>query len=213
MFWSWIYDDRIDLTKLFQKLLQYGVRTCSKVTIAQCRYYGSSLSQIFDKNFVKSMVLLKELLNSWFDDFFFQWERISRFSTLWIAEERTKNLSHSNNSPSNQFTINLFSTINWFHGSFVKSLQCTVRKFATFSPTIFIQKFRQIKYFTKELYCKSIWRKNFRSGENFWNFHTVQCEHMWKLRKFALTQFLQQFRESNAFTRLKLIWREKIWWE
>ena len=41
---------------------------------AQCGNYGNSLSQIFDKNYVKAMVLLKKLLNSWFDEFFFQWE-------------------------------------------------------------------------------------------------------------------------------------------
>ena len=36
-----------------------------------------------------------------------------------------------------------------------------------FPPTIFLQKFRQIRYFTKELYCKSIWRKIFAVGEIF----------------------------------------------
>ena len=40
-------------------------------------------------------------------------------------------------------------------------------------PHEFLQKFRQINFFTKELYCKSIWRKNFAVGENFWNYHTV----------------------------------------
>ena len=46
----------------------------------------NSLSHLFRKNFVKAMVLLKKLLNSWFDEIFFQWERISRFSTLCIKD-------------------------------------------------------------------------------------------------------------------------------
>ena len=38
---------------------------------AQCGSYGNPLPRICDKNFGKSMVLLKKLLNgSWFDDFF-----------------------------------------------------------------------------------------------------------------------------------------------
>ena len=44
------------------------------------------LSHFFRKNFVKAMVLLNKLLNSWFDDISFQWwERISRFSILWTG--------------------------------------------------------------------------------------------------------------------------------
>ena len=31
------------------------------------------------------MVLLKKLLKSWFDEKKFQWERISRFSTMWYV--------------------------------------------------------------------------------------------------------------------------------
>ena len=42
-----------------------------------------------------------------------------------------------------------------------------------FSPTIFLQKFRQINFFTKETCCKSIWRKLFALRENFRNYHTV----------------------------------------
>ena len=50
---------------------------------AQCGNYGNSLSRIFGKNFVKVTVLLNKLLiKSWFDEIFFRWERISRFSTL-----------------------------------------------------------------------------------------------------------------------------------
>ena len=39
-----------------------------------------------------------------------------------------------------------------------------------------LQNFRQINCFTKELYCKSIWRKNFAVGENFRNYHIVRIE-------------------------------------
>ena len=48
----------------------------------QCGNCRNSLSHFFRKNFVKTMVLLKKWLNSWFDEIFFQWERISRFSTV-----------------------------------------------------------------------------------------------------------------------------------
>jgi len=50
--------------------------------VAQCGNCRNSLSHFFHKNFVKAMVLLKKLLKSWYDEIFFQWERISRFSTL-----------------------------------------------------------------------------------------------------------------------------------
>ena len=48
---------------------------------AQCGNYGIFLSCIFGKNFVKPTVLIKKLLKCWFDDLFFLWEWISRFST------------------------------------------------------------------------------------------------------------------------------------
>ena len=54
--------------------------------ITQCGNCRNSLSHSFRKNFVKAMGLLKKLLNSWFDEIFFQWERISRFSTLCITK-------------------------------------------------------------------------------------------------------------------------------
>ena len=71
-----------------------------------------------------------------------------------------------------------------------KSKLTTVWKFANFSPTIFLQKFRQIKYFTKELYCKSIWRKIFAVGENFWNFHTLRREFLVFRHYDAVSVFL-----------------------
>ena len=64
----------------------------------------------------------------------------------------------------------------------------TVCKFEKFFPHDILEKFRQINFFTKELYCKSIWRKIFAVGENFRNFHPV-----WAL----VTQFHEFFREIN----------------
>ena len=52
------------------------------VSHAQCGNYANSLSRIFGENFVKITVLLNKLLNSWFDEIFLWWERISRFSTV-----------------------------------------------------------------------------------------------------------------------------------
>ena len=58
---------------------------CEKIVAwAQCGNYGNSLSRIFGKNFVKVTVLLNKLVKSWFDEIFFWWERIFRFSTLWL---------------------------------------------------------------------------------------------------------------------------------
>ena len=46
------------------------------------RDYGNSLSQIFEKNFVKAMGLIKKLLNSWFDEFFSVRENFTFFHTV-----------------------------------------------------------------------------------------------------------------------------------
>ena len=56
-------------------------------------------------------------------------------------------------------------------------------------------------------YCKSIWRKIFAMGENFWIF---------TLCIMFLKYFRQKFRESNAFTKeitKELIWRNIFQWE
>ena len=69
----------------------------------ECGNYGNSLSRIFGKNFVKATVLLNMLLKSWFDEIFFWWERISRFSTLCAILIKGENLSYHilANVPSN----------------------------------------------------------------------------------------------------------------
>ena len=73
------FRESIDLMK---ELISRNIFSVKVFQVVLCT---EILSHIFDKNFVKSMVLLKKLLNSWFDDFFFQWERISRFSTVHCA--------------------------------------------------------------------------------------------------------------------------------
>ena len=45
----------------------------------------SSLTH-FWQNVVKVTFLLKKSLKSWFHEIFFQWERISRFSSLWYID-------------------------------------------------------------------------------------------------------------------------------
>ena len=53
------------------------------VRASQCGNYENSLSRIFDKNFVKSTVLLKKLLKSWFHEIFFSVrEHVSFFHTV-----------------------------------------------------------------------------------------------------------------------------------
>ena len=42
-----------------------------------------------------------------------------------------------------------------------------------FSPTNFLQKFRQSNFFTKELHCKLISRKFFEVGVNFRHYHST----------------------------------------
>ena len=59
-------------------------RFFEKIPWKQCGNYGNLLSHFFGKKFVKTTFLpAMNLLNSWFDEIFFQWERISRFFTLW----------------------------------------------------------------------------------------------------------------------------------
>ena len=58
------------LTSGFTTFLQ-KLREINAVWITQCGNCRNSFSHFFRKNFVKAMDLLKKLLNSWFDDFFF----------------------------------------------------------------------------------------------------------------------------------------------
>ena len=66
------------LISLVQPLLSRN--SCGKSVRAHCcRNCRNFLSHFFRKNFVKAMVLLKKLLNSWFDEIFF---RESKFIIL-----------------------------------------------------------------------------------------------------------------------------------
>ena len=65
-----------------------------------------------------------------------------------------------------------------------------------FFPHDFLQKFRQINFFTKELYCKSIWRNIFSVGENFWNY---------------TLQILLKFQFLKIWEHCVLIWNIVIW--
>ena len=87
----------------WEQIIHFSTLCC-----AQCGKCGNSLSRFFGKNFVKVTVLLKKLLKSWFHENFFQWERISRFSTL-CSVEKWKIYSHWNFFPSNQLFSDLFS--------------------------------------------------------------------------------------------------------
>ena len=49
---------------------------------AQCGNCRNSLSHFFRKNFVKTMVFLKKLLNSWFDEIFFSEREFLVFHTV-----------------------------------------------------------------------------------------------------------------------------------
>ena len=89
----------LDLFTLYKYLISRNfLEFCLEVEIAHCGTqfgnYGNSLLHIFGKNFVKVMVLLNKLLNSWFDEICFWWEGISRFSTMctvwqWISRFST----------------------------------------------------------------------------------------------------------------------------
>jgi len=83
------------------------------------RFFSWNHLQLFSKTFVKVTVLLKKLLNRWFDEILFWLERMSRFSTLcsntfltfsWKYVDFLKNVS------SNQLRIKFFSQ-KWFHGN------------------------------------------------------------------------------------------------
>ena len=51
-----------------------------------CGNCRNSLSHFFRKNFVKLMVLVIKLLNSWFDEIYFQWTRNSLPSKLFSRQ-------------------------------------------------------------------------------------------------------------------------------
>ena len=106
---------------------------------------------------------------------------------------------------------------SWFHE---KNFQWERENFSFYHtacyavmPRFFSQKFRQINVFTKELYCKLIWRKNFQVGENFWNFHTEQCEktrNSLSQKKISWNQLFSTYSKTVAFTKFLSKNRERF---
>ena len=72
MFWFFSWNQIIErnIRFFFVKPFWMGLRIFRE-TDSQCRNYGNLLSFFFGKNFVKVMVLLTKLLNSWFYEFLF----------------------------------------------------------------------------------------------------------------------------------------------
>ena len=82
------------------------------------------------------------------------------------------------------FTTFLYLYIILYDLQYPKIMRICMRYTMQFHYSIWkfaklMQKFRQIDVFTKELYCKSIWRKNFQMGENFWNYHCVPNKYFY----------------------------------
>ena len=74
----------------------------------------------YRKNSVKTMVLQQKVLNSYFDESFFQWERISHFSTLYtgileIMEILFEKImwKHKANSTELELQLSLFARISF----------------------------------------------------------------------------------------------------
>ena len=82
---SKLFTEEVVFTKIFQKIVVQKFRKNPQCETAQCGNYCDLVSHIFGKNFVKLTVLLKKLLKSWFDEIFFWWDQIFRFSTLWTV--------------------------------------------------------------------------------------------------------------------------------
>ena len=76
-FTNFLQSKKIQCIQQFHEIF-VKLKITYRTQCGNCRY---SLSHFFGKNFVKATVLLKKLLNRWFDEIFFS-ERISRFSTL-----------------------------------------------------------------------------------------------------------------------------------
>ena len=160
----------------------------SKLRDTQCGNNINSLSYNFDKNFVKATFLLKKLLKSWFHEIFFQWERKSCFSTLYVHTatvfvEKREIHCHANFFPSTQFIVKFFSEMLIWRNFYEKSVAVKFRNFHSaqcgnsgkFTLTHFWQIFRKSIVFTKEVSKELISRISFPVRENFSFFHSVQC--------------------------------------
>ena len=124
------------------------------------------MPQFLCKNSVKLTFYKRTLLLIWRKKFCVT----VNFTAVWKNIKR----DHAHEISWNQLFSNFFhKTLFWRKKGNFSRTQCNVVIWY-FSPQNFLKKVRQINVFTKELYCKSIWRKNFQVGENLWNYHTVR---------------------------------------
>ena len=136
------------------------------LTESQCGNYVNSFSYFFGKDFVKAKVLIK-LLNSWFHGIFFRWENFSFFHTATFISQNFRQI----NVLLKNLTVNQFDEKNvWQCAAFLVFPHC-----AEFYCHIYFAEFPSNQRFTKDLYCKSIWRKKC-VAVNFSFFHTVFLE-------------------------------------
>ena len=139
---------------------------------------------------VKSTFLVMKLLKSWFHEiFFFWWDRICAHSVVLCCVsqfvEEPKIYCVFQNIPSNQFTLGFISDRGGFTKFSRKNGDSTVWKLRKFTFTLFWQKFRESKKFTKEIYWIVDLTKFFFSEREFMQFppcwsHTFLAKISWK---------------------------------
>ena len=106
------------------------------------------------------MVLLKKLLNSWFDEFFFQWERIYCFSTLWNGNVVIQIQLVCKNSVKSTLLILLFpAMVNLFFFKLLFILLAFWQKLVISNTCTSFEKVRQSKY--QRIYAVSWFHENF----------------------------------------------------
>ena len=91
------------------------------------------------------------------------------------------------------------SRLCYHHNLMVSSSASQCGNLKKFSHTIFLQKFRQSNFFTKELPCKLISRKFFDVGVNFQHYH-ILCG-------LNLFYFKLVFREITSVIKMMLLSR------
>ena len=135
----------------------------------------------------------------------------------WLKKYATKNT----------FTNNVFTLISYVHKyQFVKlTNQCRhsvdICKFFLHDS---LQKFRQINFFTKELYCKSIWRKKFALGDRKISEIATLCVTKEKFRQinslvFSIVKTLlsRNFCQRSVSVNFNfcnfhtVLWKPKLW--
>ena len=175
-------------------------------TVWKLQKFSLTRSTLFRKNFVKTMVLLKKLLNSWFDEIFFQWERISRFSTvcrsdwffvLGMRKLCTEILSH-----------NFLTKISWkqrfyYSNKLLKSwFQEIIYRWEKISEISTLCNFHSVswKLFNKNsvetIFQRKLISRNFSPGDKIcFNTHFADMSEIYS------HTFFWHFHESNRFTK------------